>query len=154
MKRRICVRSMGLGAAIMLIGLAVGAIVSPPLVAQRNGVFDEIQCRGLQVVDENGNEAIVLTSAEKANVVAVFDKQGKVAIGLASMEEVNTVTVSDKQGEVAIDLSVLTVTEPVNSIGIRDAAGNEAIRMSAVDSSNSNHIGIYDKAENIVWKAP
>ena len=35
MKRRICVRSMGLGAVIMLIGLAVGAIVSPPLVAQR-----------------------------------------------------------------------------------------------------------------------
>ena len=28
MKRKICVRSMGLGAGIMLIGLAVGAIVS------------------------------------------------------------------------------------------------------------------------------
>ena len=40
--------------------------------------------------------------------------------------------VSDKQGEVAIDLSV---AEPINSIGIRDTAGNEAIRMSAVDSS-------------------
>ena len=44
MKRRICVRSMGLGAIIMLIGLTVGAIVSPPLIAQRNGVFDEIEC--------------------------------------------------------------------------------------------------------------
>ena len=154
MKRRICVRSMMLGAVIMLIGLAVGAIVSPPLVAQRNGVFDEIQCRGLRVVDENGNPAISLRSTESLNTVAVFDKQGKVAVGLASMEEVNTVTVSDKQGEVAIDLSALSVTEPVNSIGIRDAAGNEAIRMSAIDSSNSNHIGIYDKAENIVWKAP
>ena len=40
MKRRICVRSMGLGAVIMLIGLVVGAIVSPPLGAQRNGVTE------------------------------------------------------------------------------------------------------------------
>ena len=30
MKRKICVRSMFLGAVIMLIGLMVGAIVSPP----------------------------------------------------------------------------------------------------------------------------
>ena len=74
MKRRICVRSMGLGAVIMLIGLAVGAIVSPPLVAQRNGVFDKITCRGLQVVDENGKQAIVLTSAESRNAVTVLDK--------------------------------------------------------------------------------
>ena len=129
MKRRICVRSMGLGAVIMLIGLAVGAIVSPPLVAQHNGVFDKITCREIEVVDENGNQAIVL----------------------GSKEGVNLMTVSDKQGEIAIDLSV---AEPINSIGIRDAAGNEAIRMSAVDFSNSNHIRIYDKAENIVWKAP
>jgi len=41
---------MVLGAVIMLIGLAIGAIVSPPLIAQRNGVFDEIQCSRLKVV--------------------------------------------------------------------------------------------------------
>ena len=60
MKRKICVKSMGLGAGIMLIGLVVGAIVSPPLIAQRNGVFDKIQCCELRVVDENGNKAIFL----------------------------------------------------------------------------------------------
>ena len=49
-----------LGALIMLIGIGVGAIVSPPLIAQRDGVFDEIQCRRLKTVDENGNEAGVL----------------------------------------------------------------------------------------------
>ena len=64
------------------------------------------------------------------------------------MGEVNTVHVFDKQGEIAIDL---TMAEPLNSIGVRDA-GNDAIRMSVVDFSN--HIRIYDKAENIVWKAP
>ena len=60
MKRKICVRSMALGAVIMLIGLAVGAIVSPPLIAQRNDVFGDIQCTGLTVVDKNGNKAIAL----------------------------------------------------------------------------------------------
>ena len=36
-----------LGALIMLIGIGVGAIVSPPLIAQRNAVFDEIVCNQL-----------------------------------------------------------------------------------------------------------
>ena len=143
---------MALGAVIMLIGMWVSPLISPPVTAQHNGVFDQIQCRELQVVDENGNQAIVLASKVGVNLVAVLDKQGEVAVTLGSMEEVNVMTVSDKQGEVAIDLSVSSVSEPINLIGIRDTAGNEAIRMSAVDSSN--HIGIYDKAENIVWKAP
>ena len=30
-----------MGAAMMLIGIAVGLIVSPPLIAQREGVFDK-----------------------------------------------------------------------------------------------------------------
>ena len=64
------------------------------------------------------------------NTVAVFDNQGKVAIALTSLEEVNAVAVSDKQGKIAIDLSVLKVltgTGPINTIGIRDAAGNLGI---------------------------
>ena len=172
MKRRICVRSMGLGAVIMLIGLAVGAIVSPPLVAQHDGVFDEIQCRRLEVVDENGNSSILLvsnkagvavavlnkqgeiaiglTSTESVNAVDVSDKQGEVAIRLASIEELNAVDVFDKQGEVAIDLTVSSVSE-IKTIGIRDA-GNEAIRMGAFDSSNS--IGIYDRTGELKWRRP
>ena len=87
MKQKICVRSMGLGAVIMLIGLAVGAIVSPPLVAQRNGVFDEIQCKRLTVVDEDGNKAIRLFSTGvlvKENMMVVYDKLGNEVIVLKS----------------------------------------------------------------------
>ena len=55
MKRKICVRSMFLGAVIMLIGLMVGAIVSPPLIAQKDDVFGDIQCTKLTVpVDYRG----------------------------------------------------------------------------------------------------
>ena len=60
MKRKVCIRSMVLGAVIMLVGLAVGAIVSPPLIAQRERVYDKIQCRELEVGDENGNQVIGL----------------------------------------------------------------------------------------------
>lgn len=44
---------MALGAGIMLVGLVIGAIVSPPLIAQRNGVFDKIVCREIEVVDKD-----------------------------------------------------------------------------------------------------
>ena len=77
MKRRICVRSMGLGAVIMLIGLAVGAIVSPPLIAQRDDVFGDIQCTGLTVVDKQGNVGVLLATGEGGGLVGVFGKDGE-----------------------------------------------------------------------------
>ena len=84
MKRKVDVRSMVLGAVIMLIGLMVGAIVSPPLIAQRNGVFDEIQCSKLTVVDKNGNEGVILVGLEEGNGVIIFDENGKTAIELSA----------------------------------------------------------------------
>ena len=78
MKRKICVRSMVLGAGIMLIGLAVGAIVSSPLIAQQHGVFDTIICRNLGVVDENGKLRIRLSSDHPLSKdITVFNKNGK-----------------------------------------------------------------------------
>ena len=77
MKRKVCVRSMVLGAVIMLIGLAVGAIVSPPLIAQRDDVFGEIQCRMLTVLNKQGKPAVALASTEYGGRVDVFNNQGK-----------------------------------------------------------------------------
>ena len=111
MKSRICVKSMVLGAAIMLIGLAVGAIVSPPLIAQRNGVFDEIQCTKLTVVDNMGKTAVVLGSSEESNAVLVLDKQGEVAVTLSAnmlnMLSGNEVIIHDAVGNSAINLRSL-----------------------------------------------
>ncbi len=76
MKRKICVRSMVLGAVIMLIGFAVGAIVSPPLLAQREGVFGEILCTGVTVMGKNEKAAIRLGSYDD-NCVFIYDKRGK-----------------------------------------------------------------------------
>lgn len=48
-----------LGAVIMLIGIGIGAIVSP-ITAQSNRTFGEIQCAGLTVVDKEGRKLIEL----------------------------------------------------------------------------------------------
>ena len=97
MKRRFCVRSMGLGAGIMLIGLAVGAIVSPPLGAQRNGVFGDIECAALTVLDKNGKSAILLRSTEYSNNVTVEGKDGN-SVYLSSSEDGSSVAISGKNG--------------------------------------------------------
>ena len=60
MKRRICVKSMGLGAVIMLIGMWVSPLISPPITAQHNGVFDKIQCRKIEVIDKDGETTIIV----------------------------------------------------------------------------------------------
>ena len=48
-----------LGALIMLIGIGVGAILCPPLIAQRADVLGDLKCTSLTVVDAFGNPAIV-----------------------------------------------------------------------------------------------
>ena len=132
MKRKVCVRSMVLGAVIMLVGLVVGAIVSPPLIAQRNGVFDKITCRELEVLDENGNLAIVLSTelinrdnGPKANGVLVLDKQGNGGgIELICRAEKNWIQVS---GEGTIESINLSVGEQRDaSIYISDGLGKVA----------------------------
>lgn len=70
-----------LGAVIMLVGFGVGSVVSPPLVAQNSGVFDEMTCSKLTVRDERADsykqEAIVLESSPDGNTITIFDKWSK-----------------------------------------------------------------------------
>ena len=77
-----------LGAVIMLIGVGVGAIVSPPLTAQRNGVFGKIQCTELTVIDKSGEPAIRLKTNDKLgpdNHIVIYDPlKQKSAIRLSS----------------------------------------------------------------------
>ena len=86
MKRNVCVKSMFLGAAIMLIGMWVSPLISPPVTAQHNGVFDKIQCRKLTVVDNEGKPAVELYSNVFGNWVYIYNNQGKEAMTLTSRE--------------------------------------------------------------------
>ena len=49
------------GAGIMALGIIIGQVITPDIEAQSNVVFDEITCRSLKVVDENGKTAIELS---------------------------------------------------------------------------------------------
>ena len=155
MKRRICVRSMGLGAVIMLIGLAVGAIVSPPLIAQRNGVFGEVVCRRLTVVDKHGRTAIDLESTEKANSILLVDKADNLAVSLSAFRAhgkfpaSHGITVCDQAGK--------------NGVALSSASGINSVHVYREDKLGvvlhaepliGNAVSIYDQAGNIKWNAP
>ena len=136
MKRKICVRSMFLGAVIMLIGLSVGAIVSPPLIAQRNGVFDEIQCTKLTVVDNMGKKAVELDGSERVNEIVVYNKQGGRGVVLHNSELGSFVTLADKQGKGAIVLSSygdLVAKEDWSSVTIYNKQGKGVVMLHSTE---------------------
>lgn len=93
-----------LGALIMLIGIGAGSIVSPPLIAQRDGVFGEIQCTRLTVVDKAGNVAVFLGTFEEQgrwlSGVNIYDKRGKVAVALGTDKNGNGIGIYDKTGNI------------------------------------------------------
>ena len=71
------------GAAIMLIGVLAATHLTP-IVAQNNGVFEEITCKQL-VVSNNGKWNVVLSSGEKGGLIGGLDKDGNVRIAFSSL---------------------------------------------------------------------
>lgn len=77
-----------LGAAIMIVGMGIGAIVSPNLIAQSDGEwnhFDHVTCRSLTVADGNGLLGVRLVAGDGdhgANGMCIFDKSGEVVVAL------------------------------------------------------------------------
>ena len=66
-----------LGAGIMALGIIIGQWGTPDIEAQSNGVFDEIVCKGLRVIDEEGNKAIDLSTDSEGCSIVVYDKEGR-----------------------------------------------------------------------------
>lgn len=147
---------MALGAGIMAVGITIGAIVCSPLVAQENGFFDKIVCREFEVVDKDGNKAIVLDSNERVNAVTVYDREGNKAIDLGSTKKYqfkgleNWVTILDK-GKAAIILA--SFFSDSNVVAITDKQGNEAIQLFSQDIGDpafdfKNVVQIWDNQGN------
>ena len=140
MKRRICVRSMGLGAVIMLIGLAVGAIVSPPLIAQRDDVFGDIQCTGLTVVDKQGNVGVALDTDDANGSVWLFGKDG----GAAAMNiaaDGGSVAVYNNQGTTC---ALVNVDEYGGSVSVTNNQGKVRVVMG-VNKYGNGVVSTWDK---------
>lgn len=162
-----------LGAVIMLIGLVLGAIVATPLIAQNNGVVDEVRCSKLVVVDEAGQPAILLGSIEKdINIIALHNSAGKLAAVLHTknhggnliiynQDQKNGVLLSaNKQGG-SIDIYnqaekrgvVLKATNKGNVVALLNEEEEQAISLSSL-TKLGNTIDIYDEVGNISWEAP
>ena len=94
-----------IGAVLMAVGIGIGSIFTPPLVAQRNNVFDEIICHKLIVVDGNGNEAVNLSSIAGGGFVSVIDENGKTGVNLSSTPLGNGMMILDKEGRESIHIA-------------------------------------------------
>ena len=124
-----------LSAVIMLIGIGVGSIVCPPLIAERNSVFDEIQCSKLTVVNEMGKAAIRLAALKTSNSVMVHDSDERKA----------SIAISDDNGKYAVHLAA---GETRNRVIVYDANGKPAIGLYADEFGNN--VSVYDKALKVI----
>ncbi len=138
---------MALGALIMLIGMGVGStFFTPPIEAQSNGLFNEITCRKLTVVDKNGKRAIELDSNDKlGNGISIYDQNEKTAIWLKSADYGNGISIYNPN-RISFGMIELNSFGTHNVISINRPNGKEAIKL---DSSGfrRNGISIYDQNE-------
>ena len=132
-----------LGAVIMLIGMGIGAMVSPPLIAQRGDVLGEIQCTGLTVVDASGEPAIILRTDESlGNGIVIHNPAGTPAVLFVADDTGNSVAVTDKSGEPAV---LLRTSELANRVIVRNPKGNDGVRLSA--GKVANRVTVYNPEE-------
>ena len=124
-----------LGAGIMAVGITIGQFITPNIEAESNGVFDKITCRELEVVDENGNKAIVLASDDNTNGLTIYDRQsGTAGVELVSWA-LNSVTVY-QQGKKAIQLLSWNAW-PTNQVTVYDMQENSAISLFSGHEKNA-----------------
>ena len=147
------------GAVIMLFGITVGSIVSPPLVAPRDGSFDEVRCATLTVVGEGGQVAIRLSALK--NEVIIYDAKGEPAIRLAALgtsnsvmvhdsdERKGSIAIADNQGNYAVHLAADAAR---NRVIVYDTSGRPALGLYA--DGYGNNVLIYDKEHKVRWRSP
>lgn len=146
-----------LGAVIMLIGIGIGGIISPPLIAQRNGVFGKIQCTGLTVIDNAGNPAVVLGTSEqlmsygttpvrvKRNGVLVLDPSGKNAVFLSANEGMNSLSVYNKSGKEKEEAVFLFASQFLgNGVIVSDQSGKDVVISHSIEKGG-NYVAVSDR---------
>ena len=149
------------GAAIMLMGLSVGSLVCPPVIALKEKVLDEIYCTGLTVINSSGEPAIVLRTDETlGNGLVIHTPRGEPALLLVADETANSVAVTDKSGEPAVLLRTsdlvnrVIVRSPLGKDGVRLSAGKVANRVTVSNPEETNAVQLYaDEVANRVTRS-
>ena len=107
---------MALGAGILALGIIIGQFVTPDIKAQStdlpmdfddielppsNRRFNKITCREIEVVDKDGNKAIVLFTGGvfKGRGIKIYDRKGNPAVVLSSDDLSNKLYLIDSQSK-------------------------------------------------------
>ena len=151
MRNKQQIRYAVFGSVITFVLIVMVATGVSPLIALNNGVFDEIQCRQLTVVDKAGKKAIVLNAMEEANHIMVFDQKETPALHLWASEGQHSIGVLDKVGQTAVSLRAL---ESGNGLSIHDKAGKIALNLFVTQTPMGNGIVVYNQEGNIKWAIP
>lgn len=115
------------GALLALAGVLFGSIISPPLIAQNNGVFDTVVCKGLSVVDKAGNPRIMLGMGEHSSI-GILNETGKIVAYLADHKNGSILMLNLPSGESAVGFVS------------HDVVGND--------------IRVYNTAGKVIWQPP
>ncbi len=139
-----------LGAGIMAVGITIGQVITPDIDAQSNGMFGKVICREFEVVDKDGNKAVVLGSKvsdspyrlpEKlfSNHIAIYNPlTGKDAVLLTSSSSSNNVWVRnhqrDKDAPQSNGLQMISDNGGKNKLVLTNRKGHTAIELSASEA--------------------
>ena len=154
-----------LGAMIMLAGLTIGVIVSPPLIAQRNGIFDEIECSKLTVAGPQGKIAMhVSTDPTEGTDLQLYDPAGTPrvvvrastdgsfmqinppsdpSIGLFAVEHGTGFIMKNAQGKELINI---TGANHMRHLTLHNPDGKLAVALASIGHNDSNVISVYNTA--------
>ena len=126
-----------LGAVIMLTGMAIDSILAPPSVAQRNGIFDEIRCSSLRIMNKNGHPAMLLAGADDLNFVTIYQPGGdKYALNIVATTNETEMLMYDGNEEPVIALTHLPGR--TNKLTLTDSNQNQGVELF----TNDRHSGM------------
>ena len=163
---------MALGAGILAVGIIIGHFATPDIEAQSNGVFDNITCRSLTVVDEKGARRIALTGygylymydeTKKAGVIIETNKywskmhmlspQSNAGIYLRASDHTTGIDMGGDAG--AILLRSTAQLDPFGVFGLKEGiAGSTSIHIAKDGKKafqfnanpNVNELVVHDKS--------
>ena len=145
---------MLLGAGILALGIIIGQWGTPDIEAQSNGVFDKITCREIEVVDKDGNKAIVLHHNEFGhNELIVYHPQGRQGIKLQSGGWGNYAIVfedADNEQEAV----ALAGTSTENYVIVRNFRSSDRAAAKLISKEDISSVEVLDKNGNpAAWLA-
>lgn len=135
----------------MLIGMSFASMFSP-LNAQRDGIFSEIQCNKLTVVDASGNEGIKMEVSSVGSSISVDHPSGSGSISILAFDPPldNRITIFDPEGKTAI---LLDASSRVNGVSVYDKNVDDAVHMFH-SKQLGNGLRVYNPSGSLAWKAP